>query len=111
MSRRRRSKRLCQMRHAKRRGWLRLGRQVTEAELRRLAAAVQAGKLRLLEIQSSRISVYAMPEDPDSALIYDRSRGLVVSFMPVKWVGKRKAEALPEKAAALARADEEARDA
>ena len=76
-----------QRQHAWKRLLQRFGLAVHLTELDQMVEDIQAGKFRLLQRQSRRVSVFAVTvEGHDIAAVYDRERHAVITFLPLKWV-------------------------
>lgn len=76
-------KKLAQRAHAKRRAEQRYGIRMNRDVLRQLIAQIQAGKARVLERQSLRVSVLELCIDGNPVpLVYDYKRKTIVTFLP-----------------------------
>lgn len=76
-------KKLAQRVHAKRRAEQRYGISMNRDSLRQLIVQIQAGKARVLERQSLRVSVLELCIDGNPIpLVYDHKRKTIVTFLP-----------------------------
>jgi hypothetical protein len=76
-----------QRQHAWKRLLQRFGIAVHLTQLDQMVEDIQAGKYRLLQRQSRRVSVFAVTvEGHDIAAVYDRERHAVITFLPLQWV-------------------------
>lgn len=91
----------CQRRHAKQRARDRFNIKFDTKMRKRLITEIQAPKSRYVEFfekQSHRVSIWKILwEGEEVAIVYDRMRKEIVTFMPFAWVdGREYEEALDE---------------
>lgn len=78
----RRSKAEAQTRHARRRFRERCAVAVSAGDLRRLVADIQAGRLKFVERQSTRVTVFAADIDGEAMhVVYDRKHKTIVTVL------------------------------
>jgi hypothetical protein len=80
------TKREGQILHAQKRARQRFGLYFSEHQLDQLAQDIQTQKLKFLERQSLRITVWlACIEEMEIVLVYDSKRQVVTTLIPYEW--------------------------
>lgn len=76
-----------QRQHAWKRLLQRFGIAVPLDDLDQIVTDIQAGKCRLLQRQSRRVSIFAVTVEGHAiAAAYDRERHAIITFLPLQWV-------------------------
>lgn len=76
------SKGECQLQHAKKRAYERLGIEMSTADICSIIRQIQAGKARFIERQSNRVTVFEISVVGNDVLVlYDSSRKTIITFL------------------------------
>jgi len=87
MRNKQKSKAICQRIHAKNRAKERFNISLNRDQLNGLVKDIQDGKFLLLKRESSRVSIYeCILQDKVCAIVYDRKRKNIVSFLRREWI-------------------------